>query len=803
MSFYYNIRTPIGSIYDFDVNKNTESVEEAVEDWFVDNVMPKGNTLDSIRGSIEDMDISSLQKLYSDGGKKFKKYFGKFLRSLGKSDDLKEIIDFIKQVKGGAFPTKDSLKKYTFYKENPDFSSNTLDRFYDESKPTPKSFYDFGGIKKLSSFPLSKLNSILNELDVEIQNSYALEKASDLHYDLGIDPEFEESPEEIQNLRRLYGKDAINVENLIADILRSNKKIPKSYANPKTGEIIDNYSESKVDVPIKIGLSNFVDVDNTREQGPKYWYTTLRGIPRGEVIQGDTNLMDTPEGREELSKVIEKDYIKDATYYPKASEMFKATRNFLEIPKYQKDAETSIEVVNPENREDYLSSSSNSFMANTRGFDSADEDVVFDSIISNIEDKVPDSRYPDNPAVYFKDIIEKYARRKQKQDTKVSIWGDFVKKVDSWIENSVEDKVDLDNIVKYASAIEKRIKKAYYTFDEEERDAIERSEKGQETIDDLVARFNINMSRKALSNTISKWFEFDFDSQDIGKVKETGANKLANKGLRYEHVVPMKIMGQVLVALYEGMVNKYGDNIDPKKFVEEARKVIKELYTIAWIDRDEDLKLTSSGLQDEIPQKDFEKIVDIVSKKGIDNVSKEDIFDSIVGRYEKAGLVTNRKTGESKELVSIRDLTGASGFSDSVDLKIPIENLLKQQLDEIDIDKNLYPDRRISRTNAKLPMNLFRPKIVSTQYLKDIGKTEEGITDYIKKRYTKKEEGERYNLPREFIDSVFKDVLEEKFKSEDSFDNIFVTPKVGRVISKNIRENKKPTLTNMLFGYYG
>ena len=43
-------------------------------------------------------------------------------------------------------------------------------------------------------------------------------------------------------------------------------------------------------------------------------------------------------------------------------------------------------------------------------------------------------------------------------------------------------------------------------------------------------------------------------------------------------------MGQVLVALYEGMVNREGE-VDPKEFLKEAKEVIKEIYTIAWIDR--------------------------------------------------------------------------------------------------------------------------------------------------------------------------------------------------------------------------
>ena len=40
--------------------------------------------------------------------------------------------------------------------------------------------------------------------------------------------------------------------------------------------------------------------------------------------------------------------------------------NFLEIPKYQKDAERTIQVVDPEDREEYTSKASNAFQSNSK-----------------------------------------------------------------------------------------------------------------------------------------------------------------------------------------------------------------------------------------------------------------------------------------------------------------------------------------------------------------------------------------------------------------------------------------------------
>ena len=220
MSFYYNINTPLGNLVDFDINKIIKSKEDATRDWFLSNIMPVSDNAEKAIDEIYDLNTSVLTNLSSGGGKKFKEYFGGFLKSNNKSDDPKEILSFIERIKSGEQPTIDDLKKYTFYKQDPDFSSNTLDKFYNESKPSNLSFYDFGDKKNILSFPLSKLNSLLDELDVELQNNNYL--ANQNFEDDVASGELD--ADEINKLRKIFNKNIESYENLIADILRLNKK---------------------------------------------------------------------------------------------------------------------------------------------------------------------------------------------------------------------------------------------------------------------------------------------------------------------------------------------------------------------------------------------------------------------------------------------------------------------------------------------------------------------------------------------------------------------------------------------------
>ena len=109
-----------------------------------------------------------------------------------------------------------------------------------------------------------------------------------------------------------------------------------------------------------------------------------------------------------------------------------------------------------------------------RGFNNSDGGTDYDSILFHIDDKLPNSRYPDNPAVYFDDINKKFIEKKSKADIKSTSYKSFIKKINQWIDSSEGDKVDIDNVVQYGAELEKKIKQLYYTFDEEERDAIDK-----------------------------------------------------------------------------------------------------------------------------------------------------------------------------------------------------------------------------------------------------------------------------------------------------------------------------------------
>ena len=134
--------------------------------------------------------------------------------------------------------------------------------------------------------------------------------------------------------------------------------------------------------------------------------------------------------------------------------------------------------------------------------------------------------------------------------------------------------------------------------------------------------------------SIRKYFVSD-ENGNITKIPEGGKGR----GIRYEHVVPINVLGELVGTLYDSM--QEGGNFNEDNFYDSAKSLIKSLYTIAWIDLDEDSIITKSGLRETMPSSFYTKLAEMSEDGELDNQEENEIKNLIFSRYNTSNVQNN------------------------------------------------------------------------------------------------------------------------------------------------------------------
>ena len=125
-----------------------------------------------------------------------------------------------------------------------------------------------------------------------------------------------------------------------------------------------------------------------------------------------------------------------------------------------------------------------------------------------------------------------------------------------------------------------------------------------------------------------------------GNIVMRQRTKSSDFGLRYEHTLPVKAMEDFFNRYYERKLQYFDSENDPnfkKQIEEEVSKIIKTLYTIAYIDMDND-RLLDANYKSTVPQDVLKKMEQMEFNENGELEKMGIGFDDIEKRYTKYGV---------------------------------------------------------------------------------------------------------------------------------------------------------------------
>ena len=125
-----------------------------------------------------------------------------------------------------------------------------------------------------------------------------------------------------------------------------------------------------------------------------------------------------------------------------------------------------------------------------------------------------------------------------------------------------------------------------------------------------------------------------------GRVIMRQRTKSSDFGLRYEHTLPVKAMEDFFNRYYERKLQYFESENDPKfkqQIEDEVGKIIKTLYTIAYIDMDND-RLLDANYKSTVPQEVIKKMEEMEFNESGELEKMGIGFKDIEKRYTKYGV---------------------------------------------------------------------------------------------------------------------------------------------------------------------
>lgn len=125
-----------------------------------------------------------------------------------------------------------------------------------------------------------------------------------------------------------------------------------------------------------------------------------------------------------------------------------------------------------------------------------------------------------------------------------------------------------------------------------------------------------------------------------GNITMRQRTKSSDFGLRYEHTLPVKAMEDFFNRYYERKLQYFDNENDPNfknQLEEEVSKIIKTLYTIAYIDMDND-RLLDANYKSTVPQDVLKKMEQMEFNENGELEKMGIGFDDIEKRYTKYGV---------------------------------------------------------------------------------------------------------------------------------------------------------------------
>lgn len=420
------------------------------------------------------------------------------------------------------------------------------------------------------------------------------------------------SLEDIQDIvRSVRGSDVDNIEDAVLGIENANRA---------------GASSDKLSVPVKLSIDGINDINQKPFKNPLDYYTVLSNIPLETEI--------TPEVLSTL--------VKDEHYYPESDSVKKELKLFsnlsddIDVDILDVD-EDSIEKIYPLNQ--------------SQDGSVYDEANKFEQNFS-VEDYLSYLKDPENITMTSPDDLESMRSN-----------ADEIVEIPKSIFTARTNEVNLDRRSFLEGALSESGTKKREAFDR-----LYNSLDLDQQIDKIYVGDKIIKSiEKGNIQSIRKYFVSD-ENGNIDRISESGLNKALGRGIRYEHIVPIKVLGELVGTLYNNM--QEGGDFDENKFFQDAKNLVERLYTIAWIDRDEDNILTKSGLRETMGPT-FEREFKQMALDGeLDNQEEDEIVRAILSRYSDANVQQN-----------IKKLNDLYGGSNSIGLS-PIKN--KQLRPKID-----------------------------------------------------------------------------------------------------------------------
>lgn len=420
------------------------------------------------------------------------------------------------------------------------------------------------------------------------------------------------SLEDIQDIvRSVRGSDVDNIEDAVLGIENANRA---------------GASSDKLSVPVKLSIDGINDINQKPFKNPLDYYTVLSNIPLETEI--------TPEVLSTL--------VKDEHYYPESDSVKKELKLFsnlsddIDVDILDVD-EDSIEKIYPLNQ--------------SQDGSVYDEANKFEQNFS-VEDYLSYLKDPENITMTSPDDLESMRSN-----------ADEIVEIPKSIFTARTNEVNLDRRSFLEGALSESGTKKREAFDR-----LYNSLDLDQQIDKIYVGDKIIKSiEKGNIQSIRKYFVSD-ENGNIDRISESGLNKALGRGIRYEHIVPIKVLGELVGTLYNNM--QEGGDFDENQFFQDAKNLVERLYTIAWIDRDEDNILTKSGLRETMGPT-FEREFKQMALDGeLDNQEEDEIVRAILSRYSDANVQQN-----------IKKLNDLYGGSNSIGLS-PIKN--KQLRPKID-----------------------------------------------------------------------------------------------------------------------
>ena len=383
----------------------------------------------------------------------------------------------------------------------------------------------------------------------------------------------------------LRAEDLEDIENIILDLENDNRK---------------GGASSKKSVPVKLSISDINDINQKPFSNPLDYYTVIDNIPLETEV--DVDLLQS--------------IIKDENYYPNKEpikrelDLFTNLSDNIDIELLDVPEDTPVEDI-------YRSNQSNEGSV-------YDEANKFEQNFS-VEDYMSYLKDPNNIIMGSPDSLKTMRSNADKiVEIPRSIFTAKVGEKDL-------DKKEFSKGITSEASVDKRtaFDSLYNSLDQ-----------AQQENKIYIGSTLLKGLEKGNVQSLRKYFVSD-ENGNIDRISESGLNKALGRGIRYEHVVPIKVLGELVGVMYDGM--QESGNFNKKQFSEDAQSLVSRLYTIAWIDRDEDDILTKSGLRETMGPSFMTDFAEMLSDGTIDDAEESKITKAIFSRYKLANIQQNTK----------------------------------------------------------------------------------------------------------------------------------------------------------------